>query len=177
MSDGACNETIEWVEWHRTSEVDYRGLWKNPTDAPDPELSMSEQIDNMTAAADRDTASESETPLDCPLGCSESTPVVVRRKEFNRPVRYAWDEKYPGRDDEGNVVTLTARYTANGRADFEKVIKQKDCAPPSFGNVSYNLDDIEVTVPAALLLTSHPDELYAILEREGLLEEVRELHG
>ena len=172
-----CNGFVEWVTWKRTSDATYTTTLKDPAGAPEPTKPIPDRLRGLNEEADADAARRSEPHGDCPTPCQNAQPVVTTTNLPNVIVEYRWTEQYDLTDAGGNTVRLTAKYTAVGKADFQKLRHRAECYPDHFGNIYYNLNDIEVKVPAKLLVACSPEQLYLALQREGLLEKVEEILG
>jgi hypothetical protein len=167
-----CNVATEWVEWERTSDVEYRHTFSDPSDADDPSKSLADRERGLEEAADDDLMQRSGTRTSCPNACRSKVVVVSETSFPNMEVLYQWTERKQGKDQNGNVVDITVDYTARGLVTVKKTRKRRECAPRKIGNVSYRLEGVEVTVPAELLLPLESDRLFAILRDEGVLHDV-----
>lgn len=172
-----CNGFVEWVTWTRTSEAVHLATLKHPANGPPPQKTLPDIIKGLNDESSKDAERQSEPRKSCTPPCRTAEAVVTKTPLPGVPVVYRWTEQVQMVNANGNPVQGEVHYTAEGKADFEKHSHRAECYPNQFGNVHYNLDDIEIKIPAKLLAVLSRDELYLALQKNGLLEEVEEVLG
>ena len=169
-----CNGSVEWVKWEMTRDPNYITTLKDPRNAPEPTKTIANRLKGLKEEAQADVARKSEPEKFC-QDCKESAGVSTPTDFPDMTVWFRWPEDYEGEDESGATVTVHAKYSAMGSADFKKHKWSKECAPRWWGNVSYNFGDDELMLPAKVLVHLPEEELLNLLVEKGLREKFEEI--
>jgi hypothetical protein len=173
---GNCNGFVEWVLWIPRSDVRLTTLTRFPDGAPAPSTPLEDILAGLRDAARRDATRQSDVPEpSCGADCKQTVSKLVDETEIEVDVAYAFEERFQGLDAAGNPTTVTATHYAFAKAAFLKNRYRKECYPATFGNVSFNLGDLTVAVPATVLASLSTKVLVDALAAAGTLDEVTTL--
>jgi hypothetical protein len=170
---GDCNGFVEWVLWIPRTDVGLTTLTKFPEGAPAPSTPLEDILAGLRDAARRDAIRQSDVPEPtCGADCKQTVSKLVDEAEIEVDVVYAFTEHFQGLDAAGNPTTLTANHYAFGKATFLKNRYRRECYPAVFGNVSFDLGELTVPVPATMLAGLSTRVLVDALAAAGTLDEV-----
>ena len=148
----ACEtKEVSWTTWKVVpNTVVYSNTsrgWGPPDTPMPPQKTRNEQLKSLKEKATQAMANQSEEEKWCKgLNCQSSKVISDPPVPFpNSTVVFRWTETYETRDEDDNVVTRTANYTAFGVYTKESTDNKKKCATRVDGDLAFDkLDDLRL---------------------------------
>ncbi|MEM9999393.1 MAG: hypothetical protein AAF940_00805 [Pseudomonadota bacterium] len=125
-----CEKSHTWRRYRKTGKVaiSFYAVGR-PLGVPEARKHKVQQLADLEAKADATIERLNRRPVPkCGKGC-DYLASEEKRITGTMTVRSRWDERFTLIDDEGNIITGTARYLAEGMFPVETIIHTKHCAP------------------------------------------------